>query len=97
MAPYHSRLDVNQYEETVLMKAVYVVFPQKFVDHHLERIFSETVRGITTATVRSVWREFRNGTITCMDREGGYVGILLNRRKIIFVSTYYNTISYIIY
>lgn len=55
-----------------LKENVYIQAP--FTDvGHLERVIREEIRKITPQTIRRVLRHFCDRTVTCMEREGGYV------------------------
>ena len=60
-----------------LKHKVYIQRPFQDIDQ-LERIITEEVRGITPRIIRNVLREFCNRTITCLNRNGGYVEASVN-------------------
>lgn len=60
-----------------LKQKVYLQRPFQDVDH-LERIIAEAVSNITPHMVSNVLREFCNRTVTCINRNGGYVEALVN-------------------
>lgn len=57
-----------------LKQKVYLKQPFTDVDH-LERVITETIQVITPDMIRRVLREFCNRTVTCMERDGGYVEV----------------------
>lgn len=55
-----------------LKEKVYLQRPFQNVDH-LERVIAEKIRDITPAMIRNALNGFTSRTITCMERDGGYV------------------------
>lgn len=55
-----------------LKEKVYRQRPFENVDH-LERVIRETCDGVSSDIIKNVIKHFSNRTITCLERNGGYI------------------------